>query len=226
MDEIEHVINDWEITAATIRDKSLHISYRKVYEDYYNWLLCEAPVEYVASQSKEIQGLVQDVRNVLKQRKEVATSGYYWITCTVNPSKSTATLERLKFKIEKAVKKKCLKRSIYNFELTKEGRPHVHCLTEVDPSCISDSKFRNSWKNTFKDVGHVLIKRCRNAWVDDKVAYLMGQKDDPEKQDMIEADKVWREEEGLEPIYKVNWDEEGGDLHLDEPPDSDSDSDE
>lgn len=162
--------------------------------------------------------LFKEVRSKVSGTRNLAIRGFWWFTFTINPSlfrDRSEYLSRLKKKVEKFVRKKCVKRAIWTFELTKEEVPHSHLLMELsDENPIARHTFEKGTLNTFKDVGYVKQKPAPQEWVADKVKYLLGEKWDEEKESMINNDRVWREKEGLDPFYTLG----GWGDYLDAPP--------
>jgi len=161
--------------------------------------------------------IMADLRTRVKNTRNIAATGWWWITFTVNPSlfsESEDRLSRLMKKVSKATTKKCVGRAVWTYERTKEKMPHCHLLLELSSSePISKDKLFKGFSNTFKDVGYVKIKRCPPEWVKDKILYIKGEKWDEDKDEMIADDKEWRIEIGLRPYYSTG---EWGDL-LDAP---------
>jgi len=146
------------------------------------------------------------VRTKVKGTRNIAITGYWWFTFTIDKSRFTDGdyLERLKKKVNKFITKKVVKRAIWCYELTKEEMPHVHMLIEVDnENPVAKHTFDKGVVNTFKDVGHVKTKKCPEEWVKDKVQYLLGNKWDEEKEDMITKDREWRQSVDLQPYYEI-----------------------
>jgi len=137
-----------------------------------------------------------------KLQKQKITSEYYFVT--VAPKTGT-TLEELKSKVEKYINRRMVCGSMYSFEWTKEKQVHVHLIVHQIES--SDRDFRKNTKNTFKNlVGNLTcidVRAIPEDWLDDKKAYIMGEKWDDDKQEMIEYDKQKRIDEGLSPYYQT-----------------------
>jgi len=164
----------------------------------------------------------KEVRSKVKGTRNIAITGYWWFTFTVDASRFTdgTYLERLQTKVNKFTRKKCIKRAIWNFELTKEQMPHAHMLIEIDnDNPVAKHTFEKGFLNTFKDVGHVKAKKCPDEWVKDKIDYIKGIKWDEDKDTMIASDQQWRLRVGLQPYYEVGgW----GDILTPPPPASES----
>lgn len=162
--------------------------------------------------------VMADLRTRVKNTRNIAARGWWWITFTINASlfsTSDEYLPRLMKKVDKANSKKCVGRSMWSYELTKEGVPHCHYLLELsEKELISKDKLFKGFQNTFKDVGYVKIKNCPPEWVKDKVLYLKGEKWDEDKDEMVAIDRDWRKTVGLQPYYEKG---EWGDV-LDAPP--------
>lgn len=154
-----------------------------------------------------------------KLYKQKVSSEHYWVS--VNPSNDKELDELIK-KVDKYVGRRFITGIIYTYEWCRNGTPHVHML--VHQLELSDKDFRKNTKNTFKNlVGNLKcidIKRVPSDWIQDKIDYLQGNKWDPEKDDMIESDKLKREEFELEPYYAFGSfaPQEGGHHSLDGPP--------
>lgn len=144
-------------------------------------------------------------RKLVTNTRNIAMQGHFWLTFTIKPGLFQSTdeyLPRLQKKIAKANSKKCILWSMWNLELTHDGVPHSHCLVELNEQHpISKSKFEDGILNTFKDVGFVKMKVIPSSWLQDKVDYLKGIKWDEKKESMIQADKAWRQELGLQDVY-------------------------
>lgn len=147
---------------------------------------------------KKVQKLVKDTRNY-------AMIGYAWLTFTINKanfSSSDEYLPRLQRQVAKANTKKWISRSMWNFELTEQGVPHVHYLFQFSQiNTIRKDKFVKGFCSTFEKVGYVDIKKIPDDWVKDKVDYLKGIKWDEDKLPMVLADRAWRAEQGLQDVY-------------------------
>lgn len=86
--------------------------------------------------------------------------------------------------------------------------PHVHALIELDKSSQSgqrskakDTIVRNFKKYKTKSDAYLDIKPVSEAKHRDKVLYICGMKRDKEKLEKVEADKIWREQLGIDPVY-------------------------
>jgi len=155
--------------------------------------------------------LFKKVNTLVTNTRNVAVQGFWFLTFTINrgffPDESY--LPRLQKKIDKALTKKCVARAIWTFELTKDKIPHAHMLLELDPANpIAKHTFEKGFQNTFKDVGFVHFKHVPEAHIQDKLDYIRGIKWDTEKDVMIEEDRIWREQVGLDPVYSTgDWKE-------------------
>lgn len=149
----------------------------------------------------------KDAKTMAKGTRNLSIVGYYWLTFTINPSLFESPelyMERLKKKVEKFTRRKCVLKALWNYELTANSVPHSHMLIELDPKePVAKHKFESGINNTFKDVGYVNIKKCPDDRVPDKVQYILGNKWDEDKVDMVEKDRLWRRSEGIEDIYKT-----------------------
>lgn len=135
-----------------------------------------------------------------KLQKQKVTSEYYFVT--VSPKQGT-TLEALRKQVDKYVGRRMIVGSMYAYEWTKEKQVHVHLI--VHQLECSDRDFRKNTKNTFKNlVGNLAcidVRGIPDDWIDDKKAYIKGEKWDEGKDEMIAFDKQKRIEENLEPFY-------------------------
>lgn len=139
---------------------------------------------------------------ILTNQKHKAASTYYWVTVSPKPQTS---LESLQVKVEKYSRSKMIMAIMYAYEL----RPHdntPHCHMIVKPLGVSDSDFRKRTKNPFKDICSAMcvdIRTMRPSYLADKIEYLKGNKWDLSKADACDQDKIFREENGLDPYYVV-----------------------
>jgi len=195
-----------------------------MYEAYYNDY--KTRIEHGAQPNDFLEEKVFSlVRSKVKNSRDVAAQGYWWLTYTVNPalfSSSDDYLPLLQKKVSKALTKKCVLKALWTYELTKEQVPHCHMLLQLDPANpISVCKLKSGFQNTFKDVGFVHVKPCPDNYVADKIQYLKGNKWDDDKDEMVEADRQWRKKVQIEDLYSQGvWEEEGACILTPPPPQS------
>lgn len=175
------------------------------YNDFKEKLSSGAPGEDPLEQE-----VLKISSKLVKGTRNISVTGYWWFTFTINPAlfiHKEEYLHRLKKQVEKAMTKKCVGRAVWNYELTKDGVPHSHCLIQMDEdNLISKDKLFKGFQNTFKDVGFVKFIHTNEEWVQDKIEYLKGNKWDEDKLEMITEDIRWRFENGINQIYtKGDW---------------------
>lgn len=159
----------------------------------------------------------QDVASLLdKQRRNIRsmnTFNYYWVT--INP-KPDITLDKFITYIEKVVNRRMINKCVYSFEQRGETEQtagnglHCHLLCETKVS-YNNNIFAQRIRQLFVEhVGnintHVHIIKIPSDWKDDKIEYIRGLKWDPDKEQKINIDRIWRMEKGLQPYYSKAWD--------------------
>lgn len=173
-----------------------------------HYFMCKwGPAVYQA----QVQVLADHVKNLAK----IPKTKVGWIT--VNPRDiSPSELDEFHGKI----KKFCSRRPFIEWAYTLEQRfpspttlvpgegIHVHILVVVNPKSSQklSKKSLHSWVfSTFKEwVGnarHCDVKLYSSEYKADKLAYIKGEKFDLDKQEKVDADVLWRAQNGLEPFY-------------------------
>lgn len=161
--------------------------------------------------------LWQDVKSLqekqLRLNKYKIIYNYYWIT--INP-KPEITMEKFFQIINKITNLKIFRKCIFSFEQRGETEQTIgsglHChILGCAGNGYSHSHFCSRIRNYFTEfVGnistHVWIVKIPEDWIEEKVQYIRGLKWDPEKEQKINMDRIWRMEKGIHPYYTKCWD--------------------
>jgi len=162
---------------------------------------------------------------ILKQAQEATEEKYNtdYLFLTVNPRDGVG-INELRLATEKAMKKSWLTKYIYVYEQRSKiddvafyGQ-HMHCLFYRKGKKMNEIKreFASSFRKICDvDNPSVLnIKFCTDDDIKKRLTYILGTKNDPDKQLKQEQDKKWRKEYFLKDYYIGEWDYEKDPLPL------------
>lgn len=137
-----------------------------------------------------------------------------WLT--VNPRKSVS-FKKFKSTVEGYASRVICKEVYYVYEqrgniMEENTGKGFHChMLILRNLTVKPSKFYKYSKNTFKNIcnttvdsaGHsaFYFRWCDTAFLVDKLAYMRGEKHDPEKADKVEGDEYFRFENLLQDTY-------------------------
>jgi len=125
-----------------------------------------------------------------------------WVT--FNPDPKKMTLEIFKEKIQQVIMKKWIHKGWYSYELSNEGRLHVHMLIQKW-SPKPPSHYKRELTNPFKEyIGnnkHIDIRKYLMNIYNEKLEYCKGNKWDKDKKEGVEKTKTFRTKNSLDEIY-------------------------
>lgn len=136
---------------------------------------------------------------------------------TLSPEPGTATADEMLASLDKMFgkPKKGINASMWCVEQSgtvEKGNvgyhPHVHALILLNKNDQSGERakakamvVRNLKKYKTKSDAYLDVKAVSEGKLDDKIAYIMGKKTDKSKQPQVDADVIWRSENGYESVY-------------------------
>lgn len=129
-----------------------------------------------------------------------------WITVNVKPE---ITLEMLQKQVEKAVTKTWVQTYAYAYEFrgADSGNCGLHahiCLPRGHKkACEAIRELRNTFKTLIGTDKALDIRTYSMEFLNDKIEYLLGHKDDSEKDGAIEFTQNKRTQLGLKEIYRL-----------------------
>jgi len=160
--------------------------------------------------SNSCDELIKMLEDHKHQKKESSAD---WVMVTVNPKADTPFDEFDKL-IRKCLDKKWLHNNyLYSIEQRRSQETpdvplgiHVHMLlaTSAHPPAHIKREIRNTFKNIVGNENNphtINFKFIRDQDVVNTVGYLLGNKEDPEKQEKVEFDHLFRQSLGLLRYY-------------------------
>lgn len=155
-------------------------------------------------------GGLADYDKVITQLQELKqdAGGLLWVTVNVKPEVPYAQLSK---SVDKLVTKKWITSYAYAYEFRKADQQncglHVHIALPRGTKRPSeaDREIRNTFKHLVGDSArHIDVKIYDLKLLNDKIDYLNGIKDDPQKEESIAFTKQKRIELGINNIYTYN----------------------
>lgn len=143
----------------------------------------------------------------------------YSLWCTLSPEPGTTTWIEMQQSMEKLSKKKGVAWMMWSHEQSGTSsqanigsHPHVHFLIILDKQEQSGqaTRMKCGIESTLKGYRtkndcYLQVRACGYAdqfkTHKSKIAYMLGQKTDKKKQPQVDADKIWREQQGIEEYY-------------------------
>jgi len=165
--------------------------------------------------SNKLQSMIADNNaKILAYRKQKASFRYFMISVNTDivDLPSLDLIENLRTQVIKFVRRKICSSAIYNFEFHTKRGGHLHAHILVDNmNTNSVAEFKRNAKSTFSKVINLDVDNPKqlhisgipNANVLSKYNYIMGVKQKG-KQPLVEMDREWRENIGLEHYILVS----------------------
>jgi len=160
----------------------------------------------ISSTYNQLEDYYQKLKLAKSQRK-----GNLWLYLTINPKKDISFFD-FKPAILRFVKRKMFSQFFYSYEQRSSTQEnlgqgfHIHLLLKRNIKVPPNKVIRNS-KNSFKKFTNVnnsqifFYRWCPQEYLNDKVAYIKGNKTGEGKEIKHEMDIEWRQIMGLKEFY-------------------------
>lgn len=139
----------------------------------------------------------QHAQQIIDKLQEMSKKKAYLVTINWDPAHSVDSLQKV---FNKVLQKKWLKNISYTHEQRGEILPHLgngyHIHILIEDSDKTTFQVHREIYNTVKAyVGnkkHVDVQPVKPDWIQDKRDYISGKKFDPEKEDKLTLDTIFR----------------------------------
>lgn len=201
-----------ETDVMTERRKAYLHQYKALWGDYYEREFNSNPAQYL------IYDWEKPVLEYVEQKNQL-NGEYLWVV--INPDPKLLDPTTLKGTIVDRITKTLSKCFVAEYICSVEQtgtlqanlgqHPHINMLIQKLPEYKSKKpsecqrEIYNTWKKYCPNKLCVYLKTVyTQADLTNKINYVLGIKSEPEKHPLVEADRVWRQQVGLEQFYRSN----------------------